>query len=179
MILAVDVHYYEERDLARSAGLLFAGWETTATIYSDTRETRGLQPYQPGSFYLRELPCILPLIKGILATRAGGREPVRTIIVDGYVDLGEAPGLGRRLLDAFADESNLAPPRVVGVAKKWYEGARGAVPVLRGKSESPLYVTASDDLEEAVEGVKRMAGMHRIPELLRKVDLLARGTRIA
>lgn len=178
MILAVDVHYFEGRDLARASAVLFEKWTSTDTSHVDSRDTRGLAPYEPGHFYKRELPCILPLVRGIIAIRATSREPVRTIIVDGFVDLGDEPGLGRHLFNALAAEAEANPLTVVGVAKNPFEGA-APVPVLRGKSDQPLYVTATDDVDGAVAGVKSMAGPHRIPELLRKVDLLARGSRIA
>lgn len=68
---------------------------------------------------------------------------------------------------------------VVGVAKRPFGDARqcaAVVPVLRGASRRPLYVTAVGmAVEEAACRVRGMAGKYRIPALMRRVDQLARG----
>ena len=66
--------------------------------------------YIPGSFYKRELPCILSLLSDI-------NETVDTIIVDGYVSLGSRPGLGQHIKDEI--EPRVA---VIGVAKNYFKG---------------------------------------------------------
>ena len=119
--------------------------------------------YAPGQFYLRELPCLLAVIDRLDALP-------RTIVVDGYVFLGpERPGLGAHLYDALAGN---VP--VVGVAKRPFRDAF-AVPVRRGESARPLYVTAIGlAVGEAAAHVRAMHGEHRIPTLLRRVDALSR-----
>jgi deoxyribonuclease V len=63
------------------------------------------------------------------------------------------------------------------VAKSFFRSATHAVPVLRGSSARPLYVTAAGlPLPEAVGLLRRMAGPFRLPEALRRVDALSRGT---
>jgi deoxyribonuclease V len=65
---------------------------------------------------------------------------------------------------------------IVGVAKTAFRGDTGAAEVLRGESAKALLVSAAGmSLDEAVDGVRRMAGEHRIPTLLKRVDHLARG----
>jgi deoxyribonuclease V len=63
---------------------------------------------------------------------------------------------------------------VVGVAKTRYLSAP-AVPVLRGSSRSPLFVTAAGVEPEVAAGwIESMHGPYRVPTLLRQVDTLAR-----
>jgi deoxyribonuclease V len=64
---------------------------------------------------------------------------------------------------------------VVGVAKRRFAGATDAVPVYRGLSRTPLYVTAEGiSAVEAAHRVASMQGPHRIPTLLKRADHLAR-----
>jgi deoxyribonuclease V len=63
---------------------------------------------------------------------------------------------------------------VIGVAKSRFEGSSG-IAVFRGRSIRPLYVTAAGvEMEKASEKIRMMHGAHRIPTLLKRVDLLAR-----
>jgi deoxyribonuclease V len=78
------------------------------------------------------------------------------------------PGLGARA------HEELGVP-VIGVAKTLFRTATHAVPVLRGGSARPLYVTAAGmHRADAADLVRRMAGPHRLPDALRRVDTLAR-----
>jgi deoxyribonuclease V len=62
------------------------------------------------------------------------------------------------------------------VAKTRFRTATHAVPVLRGRSARPLFVTSAGiGLTEAAELVHHMSGERRIPDALRLVDRLARG----
>ncbi|HEX3311149.1 MAG TPA: hypothetical protein VHS32_33275, partial [Streptosporangiaceae bacterium] len=102
-------------------------------------------PYRPGQFYLRELPPMRAVLDGL--------SEMALLVVDGYADLDPAgkPGLGAHACAEFA------------------------VPVLRGTSRRPLYVTATGmPRTEAADIVRHMAGGHRIPDALRRVDSLAR-----
>jgi len=80
------------------------------------------------------------------------------------------PGLGAQLFDALHD----ATP-IVGVAKTRSLNDTWSEPVYRGKSLSPLYVTAAGvETVKAAALVSSMHGKHRIPTLLQRVDHLAR-----
>jgi deoxyribonuclease V len=128
-----------------------------------TADVPVVAPYRPGQFFLRELP---PL-RAVLAT--AGR--LHLVIVDGYVDLDPSgrPGLGAYVHQEFA-----VP--VIGVAKTRFRTATHAIPVVRGGSGRPLFVTAAGlPLTEASELVSNMSGPHRVPDALRRVDALARG----
>jgi deoxyribonuclease V len=82
--------------------------------------------------------------------------------------LGERPGLGRWL---FLSLDGKIP--VIGVAKSPFRGSSG-VPLFRGNSVRPLYVTSAGvEPKEACERIRRMHGLHRVPTLLKRVDLLA------
>jgi deoxyribonuclease V len=91
------------------------------------------------------------------------------VVVDGYVWLGDGiPGLGAHLHAAIGGV-------VVGVAKTQYASATNAVAVCRGKSRSPLFVSAVGmPVDEAAAKLAQMHGLFRVPALLKQVDALAR-----
>ena len=92
------------------------------------------------------------------------------LVIDGYADLDPAgrPGLGVYAYRVFA-----VP--VIGVAKSAFRTATHAVPVLRGTSARPLYVTAAGmPRADAAQLVRRMTGRFRLPDALRRADQLAR-----
>jgi deoxyribonuclease V len=66
---------------------------------------------------------------------------------------------------------------VIGIAKSAFAGAESCafvVPVLRGTSKRPLYVTAAGiEVGAAAQRVRGMAGKYRIPDLARMADRLA------
>ena len=86
------------------------------------------------------------------------------LVVDGYADLDPA---GRAVVGAHAHAEFGIP--VIGVAKSRFRIATHAVPVVRGSSVLPLFVTASGmPSTEAAELVRRMAGRYRLPDALRR-----------
>jgi len=118
--------------------------------------------YIPGQFYRRELPCILALIEQF-------EENPHEMMVDGYVTLGDRPGLGLHLFESFQGKIP-----VIGVAKSPFRSS-AAITVLRGRSRKPLYVTSAGvDTVTASKRIIAMHGPHRVPSLLKHVDLLAR-----
>lgn len=165
MIVAVDVGYREREVVAAAVG--FVDWSsaepvTEVVVYTDAPPA----PYEPGRFYRRELPHLV----GVLALLAPRDAQLDAIVIDGYVWLGRGnPGLGAHLHRTLGQTTP-----VVGVAKTAYAGA-SAIEVVRGASARPLYVTAAGiDATTAAEHVLAMAGAHRIPTLLKRVDQLAR-----
>ena len=111
---------------------------------------------------LRELPPIRAVLSGLSG--------LGLLVVDGYADLdpGGRPGLG-----AYAQADFGIP--VIGVAKTAFRTASHAVPVLRGTSVCPLFVTAAGmPRDEAADLVRHMAGQHRLPDAIRRADTLAR-----
>jgi len=119
-------------------------------------------PYQPGEFYLRELPPLRAVLHGI----AG----LGLLVVDGYADLDPdgRPGLGAHAHTEFAIP-------VIGVAKSAFRTATHAIAVRRGTSARPVFVTAAGMSRTDAAGlVQNMAGRFRIPDALRRADALAR-----
>jgi deoxyribonuclease V len=163
-MVCVDVDYRDTTAVA--AGVWFRGWEASKAEAEVVTALDEVAPYQPGELYRRELPCILAVLER-------GPAP-EVVVVDGYVWLGPGRvGLGAHLYQAL-DERTV----VVGVAKSRFVGATDAVPVYRGDSRSPLYVTAAGvSAEEAAGWVERMHGPFRIPAMLKRVDQLARGRK--
>jgi deoxyribonuclease V len=123
-------------------------------------------PYRPGVFCQRELPPLLAVLRRV-------RRRFRVVVVDGYVwlDGHGRPGLGAHLYEALRRR---VP--VVGVAKSRFGLADFAVPVLRGCSRQPLFVTAAGmPAAEAAQRVRDMHGACRIPTVLKRVDRMCRG----
>lgn len=127
--------------------------------------------YEPGAFYRRELPCLLAVLARLPFTPS-------LVIVDGYVWLGaQRPGLGQYLYETFPVESRIP---VIGVAKTSFHGNDLAVPVLRGQSKKPLFVTASGiSSDDAVAAVRKLHGAFRVPTLLHRVDALCRTAELS
>ncbi len=166
-IAFLDVGYRDTG--ARAACVLAGSWESELPSSTYVRDIEHVEAYEPGSFYRRELPCLLSVLRLLPSLP-------QIVVVDGHVWLSSArrPGLGAHLHDA--------PGRripVVGVAKTAFADARSCdvvAQVLRGRSRQPLFVTAAGmELGAATRDVRRMAGKHRAPEMLRIVDRLSRG----
>lgn len=169
--IALDVQYADGS--ARIAAVLFTNWKNHTASRFWTHVFEGpVAEYVPGQFRERELPCLMQLLAKQTDLL---RSSVDTVVIDGYVDLGEGhPGLGRYLHVALRDVG--VDVTVVGVAKNPFNGAN-AVKILRGDSKSPLYITSTGDVHSAADAVKHMDGPYRIPTLLKLADSLARGTR--
>lgn len=164
MILAIDVQHGEGSAIA--AGVLFSRCDSEVTEGDRPQSIGAIAPYEPGSFYKRELPCILSLLEEITAN-------LDAIIVDGYVTLGpeNKPGLGMRLYEQI--ERNIP---VVGVAKNRFKDTLEVCEVLHGNSQKPLLVTAvGTPLNISKLHIVQMHGKHRLPTLLKRVDQLCRG----
>ncbi len=167
MVIAfVDVDYKGAG--ARASCVLAESWEAESPTSTYLSDIEAVEPYEPGNFYRRELPCILSVLRMLPLLP-------ETVVVDGYVWLSSVnrPGLGARLYEALGRSTP-----VVGIAKtafKDVESCTCVVRVFRGTSRNPLFVTAVGiDTEFAAQCVRRMAGKHRIPELLRITDRLCR-----
>jgi deoxyribonuclease V len=161
MIAAFDVHYRKEGG-ATGAAVLFSNITDDEAAATYTHFLPYVAEYIPGKFYLRELPVILMLLKQIT-------EKLDAMIIDGYVMLGDRPGLGQHLYMATYKKIP-----VIGVAKSEFKGAM-ADRIFRGKSSRPLYVTSAGVcLHQAAATIQSMHGIGRIPTLLKKADFLSR-----
>ena len=165
-LLALDVHYGQSG--ACVAGVRFRDWSDCVAAATHRLHVPQVEDYAPGEFYRRELPCLLAL----LASLEGTWPAPDCILVDGYVwlDGHDRPGLGARLWQALQKRC-----AVIGVAKTRYAGTPERAALCRGDSRRPLYVTAAGIDEDAARAaVAAMHGAHRLPELLKQADRLAR-----
>src|SRR5690242_8734618 len=127
-IALLDAHYAPAH--AIGACVVLSGWTGSEPIEAVSAWIDTPADYVPGAFYLRELPALLAAIKQV-------RTPIGVYVVDGYVTLNAGrPGLGAHLAGALA-----TPTPIVGIAKSPFRDAC-AVPVRRGNSRRPLYVSA-------------------------------------
>jgi deoxyribonuclease V len=162
-IFATDVDYREECALA--AGVLFNHWQDSTPINQLTIPVYNIAKYEPGSFYKRELPCLLKLLNELNGLP-------EYIIIDGYVYLDgtQQSGLGKHLYDAIEGKSI-----VIGVAKTRFKDISSEFEVFRANSQRPLYVTAIGiSNEEAKSLIEKMHGQYRIPTMLKLVDRLSK-----
>jgi deoxyribonuclease V len=165
MLGCVDVDYRDEGAVA--ACVLFGAWTDAASTREVVVRIAWVEPYQPGQFYKRELPCLLSVLEAV-------GEPLEVVVVDGYVWLADKtrPGLGARLYEAL---DRRVP--VIGVAKTRFASATLAVEVRRGDSQRPLYVTAAGlEPDQAARYIASMHGEYRLPALLKRVDQLCRSS---
>lgn len=163
--LAIDVDYRD--DTAHIAGVAFSGWQDAEPSAIFTSTLSDIEAYEPGSFFRRELPCILKLLEEHELTPA-------CIVIDGFVYLdGESEaGLGKHLYDALSPKS-----AIIGVAKRPFKNTPVSCELNRGESSKPLYVTSIGNTTDDARG--RIASMHgefRIPTLLKQADRICRGS---
>lgn len=121
-------------------------------------------PYRRGRLFERELPPLVAVLEAL-------QPPPSLVIVDAYVwlDEGKTPGLGGHLFRALGGATV-----VMGVAKRPFAGAP-AIPVRRGRSRRPLWVSAAGvEPGWAAERIAAMHGSFRLPTLVQRADWLAR-----
>jgi deoxyribonuclease V len=161
MIAAVDAHYCDDGG-ATAAAVVFADFSDPRAHSTYVTRIPRVDRYVSGEFYRREMPCIMAILAEI-------EEDIDTVIVDGYVMLGDRPGLGLYLWEALGGRKT-----VIGVAKTAFRGA-SPVEARRPGSRRPLYITAVGiDPTAAAQLILKMHGKHRLPTLLRLADSLTR-----
>ncbi len=162
MIATIDVQY--DNDEAHAGMAFFRDWTASVPHATFAHHVRNYSEYIPGKFHLREMPVILESMQ-----RCG--HAIDLILVDCYVDLDiGVPGLGRRLYDHFTGDVD-----VVGVAKSRFSDSAHALELMRGDSSRPLFVTAAGiSATEAADHIMEMHGHHRIPDLIKLADSIAR-----
>ncbi|ULH14697.1 endonuclease V [Deinococcus sp. KNUC1210] len=172
MLVCTDVDYRPEPsgtgDSARAAAVLFRDWPDAAPAHELVQRLDEVLPYQPGAFYQRELPCLLAVLEA--ATQVAGA--LTAVVIDGYVTLDAA---GRAGLGAYLYGALGRSVPVIGLAKTAFQGSPHALPLCRGDSQRPLYITAQGvDVREAARCVAQMAGPHRLPALIKRADQVCR-----
>jgi deoxyribonuclease V len=162
VIACLDAYYREGQTTA--ACVLADKWTDAAPHAEFVRFVPAHQPYVPGQLFRRELPALLSVLAEV-------GSPLEAAVVDGYVWLSRDryPGLGAYLYTALEERIP-----VVGVAKTRYVDAPG-IAITRGRSRSPLFITAAGiAVEQAAAHIREMHGGSRIPILLKRVDKLSR-----
>jgi deoxyribonuclease V len=153
----VDVHYPDDGG-ARAALVVADDIRLSRVREEHLAWYATVEPYQPGRFYLRELPPIT----AVLATT----ERLHLLVIDGYVDLDPAgtPGLAPTSTRAYRAAHHRR--RQDRLPRR--HPCHGDTPGTRG----PPAVRHAAGLPagRAATPVTAMAGAHRIPDALRRVD---------
>ena len=163
MILITDTQYNDSN--ATTSGVIISDCTDSSPQQELIFQTLKVEPYEPGKFYKRELPCILGLIKHHSLSPS-------QIVIDGhvYLDGSSQWGLGAHLHDAL---SGLCP--VIGVAKNRFKDMPLTHAILRGESQTPLWITAAGmHYVDAQDLIRTMAGVFRLPDMIKRADQLAR-----
>jgi len=165
MKIVIDVGYDENK--ANAASISFQNWDDSSPIDSKKILLENIADYEPGKFYLRELPCILASLNQYDLNQ------VDTIIIDGFVWLNSEK---KRGLGAYLSENLERKIPIIGVAKRKFHGENIFMKTIeRGESKNPLFITAEGiEVKKAAELIKNMDGEYRIPTLLKAVDQLSR-----
>ena len=154
--------YDDLKGTAKAVALAFDDWSSSTPQAHWTAPVADVAPYEPGAFYKRELPCLLAVLELVTV-------PMDVIIVDGHGWLNQRPGLGHHLFLALDAEIP-----VVGIAKRAFKNGSG-IPVVRGSSSRPLFVSASGMSHAAAANcVGQMHGPNRLPTMLQLVDALTK-----
>ncbi|UCD31718.1 MAG: hypothetical protein JSW04_03130 [Desulfobacterales bacterium] len=163
MKAALDVHYAKGK--AYAACIVFNTWLDNEPTEIFEAVVPFSARYRSGRFYERELPCLLSVLNQT-------KHRYSTIVIDGFVHLKVSVGKG---LGAHLYESLPYSSVVIGVAKSRSKAADCFIPIFRGRSKKPLYISSAGcDVEKAAKSILRMHGPNRIPTLLLLADQHAR-----
>ncbi len=162
MIYCFDTFYGQS--YAKTAVVGIENWDSSEPDFELSDTIYEVNEYENGSFYKRELPCLLSIINKLPIS------PDKDILViDGYVTLSDERKLG---LGGYLFKELKGKTPVIGVAKNnFFTLNKLKKEVFRGESKKPLYVTAMGiDLQEASSLIFNMHGEFRIPAILKLAD---------
>ena len=163
MILVIDVDYNDKHQ-GHAAGIIADNTYSNKELGYVTAIINNVEEYQAGKFYKRELRCIEAILSRL------DKSEIDTIIVDGYADFGtEQLSLGNHVYNEY----NIP---VIGIAKNWYINCLvDNTEIYRGNSQKALYITSKGiTLQKAKYLVRKMAGKHRLPYLVKLADSICR-----
>ena len=86
MKLAVDAYYAGSK--AKVVGVLFENFSDEKPLKIISKAVGDVAPYESGSFYKRELPCIVSLLQDLDV------RDISLIVIDGFVYLDDEGGHG-------------------------------------------------------------------------------------
>ncbi|QZT37190.1 endonuclease V [Halosquirtibacter xylanolyticus] len=161
MILAFDTYYFEDK--AKTVCVAFEQWKDEKPIEIYEEIISGVEEYEPGAFYKRELPCIMSLLQKIAIVK------IDCIVVDGFVVLDD---LGKNGLGGYLYELLEEKIPIVGVAKSGFrDNQKHVLKLYRGGSVKPLFITAKGvNLDKAFDCIASMHGKYRNPTILQILD---------
>ena len=93
-IAFVDVDYKGAG--ARASCVLTESWEAESPTSTYIRDIEAVEPYEPGNFYRRELPCIVSVLRMLPLLP-------EIVVVDGYVWLSSADRSGLAFMRPWAE----------------------------------------------------------------------------
>ncbi len=163
MKLAVSVH--RDGPGAMVAAVAFEAWDAPEPTRSYTSRIAQLEPAVRGELDLRDLPCVLQLL------RDHALEP-EVLLIDGFVhlDAKESAGPGQHLYHALGGRV-----AIIGVSKTPLPDLPAQFEVIREVEARPLIVTcAGIDLGAAKARLRAMHGKRRVPTLLKLVARIAK-----
>jgi deoxyribonuclease V len=169
MKVAVD---YQNNDVCVVASAVaFSNWEDPIPLGVGSTNITPEALETLGGFNKQELPTILKILTAISAQRP---EPIEAIVVDGPIWLSPTmPGVGYRLHSVLQQKIP-----VIGVVRTSHDDPT-AVQVMRGHSQTPLYITSIGiDPVIAADHIRKMHGDFRIPTLLTLVDQTCQSTKV-
>lgn len=168
MIILIDVDYREATEEGHAAGVLCETPFDSRASRILTAVVAHIDRYQPGQFYRRELRCVDEVL------RQTDIRQIELIFIDGYADF----GTGESSLGECVYREYQIP--VIGIAKNPFRGClRKDTELLRGNSRKPLFVTCQGmEIDKAKEIVRSMAGVYRLPDLVKIADHSARNWSI-
>ena len=166
MIYCFDTFYFEDK--AQTTCLGINDWSDDEASFELTERIGDIQPYESGSFYKRELPCLKSILGKIKLNQNDD-----ILVIDGFVRLDDNKKLG---LGGYLFEYLEAKIPVIGVAKNNFATIDALKrEITRGESAKPLFITAMGiDLDLASDCITSMHGEYRIPTILKLVDSYCR-----
>jgi len=166
LIYCFDTYYGD--DYANTAVIGIEKWDAEFPDFELSEVTHDIEDYESGSFYKRELPCLLSIIDKLSVNYEKD-----ILLIDGYVVLDDDGKLG--LGGYLFNELNGKIP-VIGAAKNNFHTLNNLKKeVFRGESKKPLYVTSLGiDLQETSDYILNMHGGFRMPTILKLVDQKSR-----
>ncbi len=162
--VSFDVKYYD--NFAAIGYVIFKNHTSPIAIETGQIIHYGIEPYESGNFYKRELPCLLSALNQLEL-----KFEFELIYIDANVWLGEnKKGLGVYLYNQL----NRKTP-IIGISKTKYNNSILIKEIIRGNSENPLYISSIGiDLEIAAKMVKEMHGNFRLPNMIKLADSFSR-----
>ncbi len=165
MKLAMDVHHHNEGG-ATAAAVAFDAWDAFEPLRTFSTRIAHVEPKpRGGQLDLRDLPCMLQLLREHALTP-------ELIVINGtvHLDAQESPGLGQHLFHALGGQI-----AIVGISKTAVPGLPAQFELVREDEARPLIISSAGiDLGAAKARVRGMHGKRRVPTLMKLVARLAK-----